>query len=458
MTEFSATENLFQLTSKKFRIDLSTITVILVILIIAMKLVHLSLLALVCFGAVFAEMTQVSHAIEKEDLGFLETAEIEQIMAGELVLVTHGEDCDFDSYIPPSPQTVLHTCHPTPETFTSKIIKYTSAGQSSAIAGNSGDSVVVYQEPTQSLEVLISSPEAAPTKNTVTETVDLEEPAPPTAPKEASKHETIVTSFAPEWTNSLTESSNHDGEEPLTIIRDGKVITIYNNPKQDDGSAFIFIEVDDLWAKNTHTSTNATELVLKFAEVYGKELSLDEYSVLNKLVTTPDKKYWSQYNYWRVRKDQIEKAVTAISLTFSSKVNNRDVKYFANLVRECKHGYVAATLNTETLDINNADKWEIHAEMLIATCSADNEKYQLFGWSGSKTGLYVSGAYSESNKKSVRDFIRRWLFAHAGLLVSCTKSPIDDMAIWSHPKLILRSITPAHDQLMPIMEMNSAFD
>lgn len=421
-----------------------------------MKLVHFGLIALVCFGMTLAEMSSASHMMEDLDLSWLEPALVEQIQNGELKIVTHDSPQEIDNYKSTVAEKVIHIWQNNNNGWEYRIVNYDGPAPSDATYnGMEGEAVAALEETLSTLEVTIptttTSAPAEPTPVQPTIQPVIHEPTPPPQ-VEVSIHEPtpVQPTFTPQWSNSLTESSTHtEGEEPVTIIQDGKVVTLYKNPTPDDNSPYIFIEIDDLW-EGEHKSTDATELAAKFAQVHGKELSLDEYTILNNLVTTPNKQYWHQYNYWRVRRDQIEKALSAITVTFSSKISNRDVKYYANLIRECKNGYVSAVVNSTELDVNNAEDWEIHAEMLVATCSEDNEKIQLFGWSGSKRGQYLPGAYSESNAEAVSDHIKRWLFAHAGLLIQCSDSPVDEMGIWSHPKITLRSSAPGHSQAIPI--------
>lgn len=428
-----------------------------------MKLVHFGLIALVCFGLASAEMSSASHLLEELDLSWLEPALVDQIQRGELRIVTHDSPEEIDNYQALFAEKVIHIWQNNNNGWEYRIVNYDGPSQdNSAYNGMEGEAVAELESTASTLEVTIptfTQPEE-PTPVVAPLEPELAEPTPPTQVEVSISEPTpVIPTFVPQWTNSLTESSTHtEGEEPLTIIQDGKVVTLYQNPTPDTDAPYIFIEIDDIW-EGEHKSTDATELVLQFSKVHGKELSFDEYSVLNNLVTTPDKRYWHQYNYWRVRRDQIEKALSAITVTFSSKISNRDVKYFAKLINECKDGYVSAIVNSTELDVNNADTWDIHAEMLVATCSEDNEKIQLFGWSGSKRGGYLPGAYSDSNAEAVSDHIKRWLFAHAGLLVQCTESPIDEMGIWSHPKIHLRSSAPGHAHAIPIHAQSlSAFD
>lgn len=449
-----------------------------------MKVVHLSLVALLCMSVVVASSSR-SHA-QSLNLGWLDPVLVTEIEEGRLVLVVHESPEEIVGYKPTSTTPVLHAWQDKEtQVWGYKIIKDSNSNFDVEDIKDSQGAVVNFEgsftdsrgertemkekEPTLGAEstptpsinpnpensdsytadiwkAFESSPEETktPEPTTVTEstviseTTVVAEPTPVTESESKVISETTVVTEPTPVTES-SESESVKATVPVTIIQNGEVITLYKEARPTEFSSR-FVLLPSLWDQEQNLR-GVTEVIAKFAETYGSELSSDDYTLFNNIATTRTDKYWSEYNYWEVKKSQLERAIRAISKTYRSAINQRDVDYLAEAIRESKSGYVVATLKSDSIDRNTADGWDIHAEMFAATISKDSDKVQFFAWSSSKSGVYVPGRYSEFNKRTVSNTIKRWLFAHVGLLVQCKNSPNEDMGIWMDTELSLRTLT-----------------
>lgn len=443
-----------------------------------MRAIHLSLVMLVCMSAVYADITQ-SHA-QTMDLNWLDPVLVTQIGEGKLILIVHDKPDEIEKFRPTTKSSFLHAWRD-PETndWQYKIIRYTlnadtniieikeSGGSEVNFEGSFTDTFAIRNatvvEKTEVIEVRAEEeptlgPEPTPTpsfepnpESSATQTgfegenwQETSETSEKTAtpPKEITE---VVEPLTESNTVTVEETKTETAKEqiPVTFIQNGEVVTVFRELVSRRIENSVFVEATLTWNQE-HTVSEVTDVIAKFTETYGQELETDSYTLFNNIASTETDKYWSEYNYWNVKDSQLEHGIRAIAKTFKTAINQKDVTALAQAIRESKseNGYVAFILNSDSIDNNTEDGWTIHAEMFAAAYNKDSDKVQFFAWSGSKSGIYVTGRYSEFNKLTVKETVKRWLFAHVGMLVRCNNSPVEEMAIWSHPDLSIRTSAP----------------
>lgn len=235
-----------------------------------------------------------------------------------------------------------------------------------------------------------------------------------------------------EWTEKGHESTyTHTViEAPVTRIVNGKVVTTYEKIQHKGEKRRRFKTVKRFWSDVKYVES-VTIIIVEFCKIITPLCDAD-YQLFNTMATTDSNKLWSDYNYWEVRDMDLQTAVAKISAVYKTKLCAADIKASAQAILDCKFGYVAGVIDSSSIDINNKNGWTIYAEFFAATCSKVSTKNQLFAWAGSKQGLYLPGAYSNANSVTLSNLLKRWLFTHIGLLISCTHSPVKRMNVWEH--------------------------
>ena len=409
-----------------------------------MKANHLSLVMLVCMSAVYADITQ-SHA-QTMDLNWLDPVLVTQISEGKLILIVHDNPDEIEKFRPKSKKSAFLHAWRSPETndWQYKIIRYTGNADTNILEiKESGGSEVNYESSITDTFVVRNA-------TVVEETEVIFEEQPTLVPEPSEKTITlpreiteVVAPLPDTVTVEQTKTETVKEQIPVTFIQNGEVVTVFRELVSRRIESSVFLEVTLTWDQE-HTISEVTEVISKFTETYGQELDTDNYTLFNNIASTETDKYWSEYNYWNVKESQLEHGIRAIAKTFKTAINQKDVTALAQAIRESKseNGYATFILNSDAIDNNTEDGWTIHAEMFAVAYNKDSDKVQFFAWSGYKSGIYVTGRYSEFNKITVKETVKRWLFAHVGMLISCTKSPVEEMAIWSHPDLSIRSSAP----------------
>ena len=219
-------------------------------------------------------------------------------------------------------------------------------------------------------------------------------------------------------------------EAPVTRIVNGKVVTTYETQEHFVDKHRRFKTVKRFWSEVEYVQTVAI-IIAQFSKLVAP-LSDAEYALVNTMATTDSNRLWSDYDYWLVKDMDLQEAVAAISHVYKSPVSADDIQEAAQAIKDCQFGYVAGIVDSSSIDVNNMNGWTIYAEFFAATCSKESPNNQLFVWAGSKQGEYLPGAYSAANAVTLTNLIKRWLFSHVGMLVSCKDSPVQQMSTWKH--------------------------
>jgi hypothetical protein len=187
-----------------------------------------------------------------------------------------------------------------------------------------------------------------------------------------------------------------------------------------------FKRVPQFWSNTTSVATILADLMN-----YIPQLEKDNYTLFNSIATTDYGKYWSDYNYWEVKDAELALVLANMISVYKSSISAEEITQLAVLIQNCDTGAIVFEISTKDIDVNNRDGWKLNTQLFAATCSKESENNQIFTWAGSKQGEYLPGQYSEANAETVAKTIKAWLFSHIPLLVSCTKSPVQPMHIWS---------------------------
>ena len=235
-------------------------------------------------------------------------------------------------------------------------------------------------------------------------------------------------------TDGKAATSTSSVKTPVTRIVDGKIVTTYETDIHVVDKHRRVIKVARFWNTTKHVES-VTDIILAFSKTISP-LTQAEYDLVNTLATTDTNRLWSDYNYWQVRDMNIADAVTQISYALKTTLSAADIAAIAQQIKICTAGYISIAIDSSSIDVNNQNGWTIHAEYLAATCGANSTQNQIFAWVGSKQGEYLPGAFSQANAHTLSLLIKRWLFTHVGMLVTCTQSPVKPMHIWNHKKVV----------------------